>query len=125
LGGEHALKDRNRDGYLASLGLKVLRFDSREVLKESDAVVEVIYRTLAERLNAEIFPSPTLANKSPLRPPLAKGGRGDFDEAGITGIESYCAVRKTGDSPSRTAQSGGEPEEGRRSVPLGRVRGEG
>ena len=37
----------------------------------------------------------------------------------------YCAVRKTGNSPSRTAQSGGESEEGRRSAPLGRVRGEG
>ena len=40
-------------------------------------------------------------------------------------VRNYCAVRKTGDSPSRTAQSGGEPEEGRRSAPLGRVRGEG
>ncbi len=37
----------------------------------------------------------------------------------------YCAVREIGDSPSRTAQSGGESEEGRRSAPLGRVRGEG
>ena len=37
----------------------------------------------------------------------------------------YCAVRITGDSPSRTAQSGGESEEGRGSAPLGRVRGEG
>jgi|GEM_PF-4449281 hypothetical protein len=33
----------------------------------------------------------------------------------------YCAVRKIGDSPSRTAQSGRESEEGRRSAPLGRV----
>src|SRR3990172_5323476 len=32
LGGDHALKDRRRDGYLVSLGLKVLRFNSREVL---------------------------------------------------------------------------------------------
>jgi len=37
----------------------------------------------------------------------------------------YCAVRKIGDSPSRTAQSGGESEEGRRPAPLGRARGEG
>jgi very-short-patch-repair endonuclease len=40
--GEHFQKDRIRDGYLASIGLKVLRFNSREVLKESDAVVEAI-----------------------------------------------------------------------------------
>ncbi len=34
---------------------------------------------------------------------------------------TYCAVRKIGDSPSRTAQSGRESEEGRRPAPLGRV----
>ncbi len=54
LGGEHALKDRSRDRYLVSLGLKVLRFNSREILKESDAVVEAIYRTIAEQLSAKI-----------------------------------------------------------------------
>ena len=64
LAGDHALKDRSRDGYLVSLGLKVLRFNSREVLKESDAVVEAIYRIAAEQLNAEIPPGP----------PLTKGG---------------------------------------------------
>jgi len=58
--GDHALKDRTRDGYLVSLGLKVLRFNSREVLKESDVVVEAIYRIVAERLNAEIPPDPLL-----------------------------------------------------------------
>jgi very-short-patch-repair endonuclease len=60
LGGDHALKDRRRDGDLASLGLKVLRFNSREVLKETDAVVEAIYRTVAEQVDAEIPPSPPL-----------------------------------------------------------------
>ena len=43
---DHIQKDRRRDEYLASLGLKVLRFDSREVLKENDAVIDVIYRTI-------------------------------------------------------------------------------
>ncbi len=63
LGGEHALKDRSRDQYLVSLGLKVLRFNSREVLEESDAVVDAIYRTVAEQLSAKIPPG-----KSPLAP---------------------------------------------------------
>ena len=68
-GSQHTLgdpvpKDRFRDGYLASLGLKVLRFNSREVLKESDAVVEAIYRMITNQLNAEIPPGP----------PLKKGG---------------------------------------------------
>jgi very-short-patch-repair endonuclease len=57
-------KDRRRDEYLASLGLRVLRFDSREVLKESDAVMDVIYRTIAARRNGEIPPNP----------PFSKGG---------------------------------------------------
>jgi len=62
--GDHVQKDRFRDGYLASLGLKVLRFNSREVLKGNDAVVEAIYRMIADQLNAEIPPGP----------PLKKGG---------------------------------------------------
>jgi very-short-patch-repair endonuclease len=66
LGRDHALKDRNRDGYLVSLGLRVLRFNSREVLEERDAVVEAIYRTITEQANAKIPPCP----------PLVKGGWG-------------------------------------------------
>ena len=62
--GDHVQKDRIRNGYLASLGLKVLRFNSREVLKESNAVVEAIYRVITDQLNAEIPPGP----------PLKKGG---------------------------------------------------
>jgi hypothetical protein len=36
-------------------------------------------------------------------------------------VRDPCAVRKIGDIPSRTAQAGGESEEGRRPAPLGRV----
>jgi very-short-patch-repair endonuclease len=64
LQGNHIQKDRKRDESLASLGLKVLRFDSREVLKESDAVMDVIYRTIVAQLHAEIPPNP----------PFSKGG---------------------------------------------------
>ncbi len=64
LAGDHALKDRRRDGYMTSLGLKVVRFNSREGLEERDAVAEAIYRTVAEQLNAQIPPGP----------PLIKGG---------------------------------------------------
>ena len=65
LGADHAQKDRRRDRYLASLGLKVLRLNSREVLKESHAVIEAIYRALIGQLNTEIPPAP----------PLEKGGK--------------------------------------------------
>jgi very-short-patch-repair endonuclease len=46
----HAERDKRRDEYLASHGLQVLRFNSREVLEETDEVVEVIYHMVAERL---------------------------------------------------------------------------
>jgi very-short-patch-repair endonuclease len=58
--GEHVNRDGNRDLYLTSLGLMVLRFNSRQVFKERDAVVEAIYRTVMEQLNAEIPPDPPL-----------------------------------------------------------------
>ena len=64
---EQAEKDRRCDGCMAAVCLTVLRFNSGEVLEETDAVVEVIYQTIAERLNREI----------PLDPPLRKGE--DFD----------------------------------------------
>ena len=49
---DHLQRDELRDSYLADLGLKVMRFNSSEVLRETDAVVAVIYRTIAEQLNA-------------------------------------------------------------------------
>ena len=46
----HAEKDRERDEYLGSLGLLVLRVDSRQALKETESVVEFIYRTIIEKI---------------------------------------------------------------------------
>jgi very-short-patch-repair endonuclease len=60
--GDHATKDKERDAYLANLGLQVLRYNNRQVLLETDAVVEAIYCTMVERLNIEIP-----------QPPLSKG----------------------------------------------------
>lgn len=60
----HLQRDENRDKYLTGLGLKVLRFNSRVVLTETDGVMEVIYRTMGEQLNSEIPPYP----------PFSKGG---------------------------------------------------
>ena len=50
-GGQHyeiegMKKDRIRDGYLRKLGLCVLRFSDREVLKNIDGVVEAIVEKL-------------------------------------------------------------------------------
>ncbi len=53
-GGQHfteegKAKDRQRDGDLAGLGLKVLRFSNVEVLKEIDAVWQVIWENVEVR----------------------------------------------------------------------------
>jgi very-short-patch-repair endonuclease len=41
--------DAERSEYLHQLGLKVLRFDDRQVLMQMDAVVEEISRTVGEK----------------------------------------------------------------------------
>ena len=46
----HIIRDMERDKYLARRGILVLRFNSREVLKNTGAVVDVIYRTVRERV---------------------------------------------------------------------------
>jgi very-short-patch-repair endonuclease len=43
-------RDKQRDDYLATRGIKVLRFNSREVLNHADSVVSSIYRSIGERL---------------------------------------------------------------------------
>ena len=43
-------RDKQRDDYLATRGIKVLRFNSREVLNHTDSVVSSIYRSIRERL---------------------------------------------------------------------------
>jgi very-short-patch-repair endonuclease len=58
-------KDKNRDNYFIGLGLKILRFNSNEVLKETDAILDVIYQKMMEQRNLEIPPNP----------PLSKGGK--------------------------------------------------
>ena len=44
--------DRARDQALAQLGLNVLRFDNRQILTETDAVVEQIYWIAKHRLES-------------------------------------------------------------------------
>ena len=47
-------RDNIRDAYLARSGLESLRFNSWEVLRETDAVVEIIYRRIVERLKERL-----------------------------------------------------------------------
>jgi very-short-patch-repair endonuclease len=46
----HIEKDRERDECLSRLGLMVLRINSRQVLKETEAVMEFIYQMITKRV---------------------------------------------------------------------------
>ena len=61
---EYLQKDENWDAFLVGLGIYVIRFNSREVLVETDAVVAAIYQTVTVRLKLKIPPDP----------PFSKGG---------------------------------------------------
>lgn len=47
---EHRIMDGERDAQLVSIGLQVLRFDDRQVLLETEAVMDVIFRVVSERI---------------------------------------------------------------------------
>jgi len=47
----HQANDQLRDVALAQLGLKVLRFDNRQVLTETAAVLAVIHEEVSNRMN--------------------------------------------------------------------------
>jgi very-short-patch-repair endonuclease len=47
----HQADDQLRDTALVQLGLKVLRFDNRQVLTETAAVLEVIHEEVRVRMN--------------------------------------------------------------------------
>lgn len=66
---------QNRDQCFSRLGRQVLRFDNRQVLKETDAVARTIYDTIARRLAAlpRSAAAPELSN--PPVPPFSKGGQ--------------------------------------------------
>jgi len=56
---DHQASDAERDRVLEAMGIQVLRFDNRQVLTETDAVMSVIFSAV---------------EKIPPSPPFAKGG---------------------------------------------------
>lgn len=48
---EYQAKDKKRDVMLARAGLKVLRFDDRQVLTETEGVLKVIYDEVVARVS--------------------------------------------------------------------------
>jgi very-short-patch-repair endonuclease len=53
---EHQIKDAARDEELNKLGIKVLRFDDRQALTETEAVMTVIYDQVMARLKSSNLP---------------------------------------------------------------------
>lgn len=80
----HSERDALRDGWLQSQGIAVLRFDDRQALLETEAVLEVILAAVRKAVAGEIPPCPPLGkggdNRTPPEgPPLCKrGARGDL-----------------------------------------------
>lgn len=62
---DNRAKDEMRDAQLAKLGLNVLRFNNRQVLKEMDAVMAVIWDEVGRVVHQREIPPD---------PPFAKGG---------------------------------------------------
>lgn len=90
-GGQHlddpsiSKQDKLRDAWLRSKGLKVLRFDDRQVLTETQAVMEVIFKDVEAACVGKIPPNPPLQRgETPNTSaegslPFLKGGQEGFD----------------------------------------------
>ncbi len=64
-GGQHAdaaLKDRDRDRSLAEHGIRVLRYWNNEVLQQTEAVLESIWRAVTNASTLTLTPGPSPAN---------------------------------------------------------------
>ena len=48
----HRARDQNRDRYLLSEGLAVIRFDNLQVLTQMESVLEVMYGVIRERVSS-------------------------------------------------------------------------
>ena len=90
---EYLKKDAERDRYLADHGLLVLRYDNRQVLLETDAVIEAIERVCRAR---QIPPSPPLQRGEAIKSPFRKGDSGGLKETGgfdpimLSALEHYA-----------------------------------
>lgn len=87
---ENAKNDIERDRYLSEMGLLVVRFSNLQVLQETDAVVEAIYRVIEER---QIPPDPTLQSGEETKSPtFVKGDSGGFatDPVMLSALEHYA-----------------------------------
>jgi len=82
-------KDARRDAWLKAQGIRVLRFDDRQALAETEAVLEVILQAVRDVTAAGTPPSPPLKKGGEAQPhaegslPFVKGGQEGFSDASI------------------------------------------
>ena len=89
-------KDKCRDAWLSSRGLRVLRFDDRQVLTETQAVLEVIFNVVKHAVGGGIPPSP----------PYAKGGEPQTLAEGFLPLECVAVAAEQATLQPRPAPCG-------------------
>ncbi len=79
-------KDARRDAWLNAQGIRVLRFDDRQALIETEAVLEVIFQAVRDGTAVGIPPSPPLAKGGEDSQPMTEGSL-PFIKGGQEGFE--------------------------------------
>ena len=59
---DNLIRDKQRDEALQKLGLTILRFDNKQVLKETESVLQKIYEYVIESTN-QISPNPSFPKR--------------------------------------------------------------
>jgi very-short-patch-repair endonuclease len=92
-------RDERRDGCLRKMGLQILRFDNLQVLQETDAVMEAIYRAVEGALSGKIPP------RSPLFQRGDESRHGAEGEAHAQGVGSvHPPLLQSGDENRHGAE---------------------
>lgn len=105
---EEAKKDSRRDEHLTRLGLRVLRFDNRQVLQETEAVTAAIHRAVMAKLTSgEIPPGPPLRKRGnhgqSAVPSLRKRGNRNQAASEREGARQSLPLQKGGTHENRSA----------------------
>jgi len=103
-GGQHfdeanQKQDQARTNDLTALGLTVIRFDNRQVLTETEAVLEAIVRQI------RLYISSQIPDQIPPNPPLTKGGNTSRGGKIISFGNPNPPLTKGGNTSSETAET--------------------
>jgi len=100
---ERALSDKRRDKYLSTLGIKVLRFTSEEILRELDRVVENIYQECERITTAQEHRSPFVGGEvvpyTPTQPILGSAVPWKHSRSRLAGSRQSSLPLTVGSTP--------------------------